>query len=42
MAVWKHGVSCTQSMDIKEAGAEAYAEVLREFGINAHACSRAD
>jgi hypothetical protein len=29
-------------MDIKEAGAEAYAEVLRKFGINAHACSRAD
>ena len=40
--LWNPGGSFTQSMDIKEAGAEAYAEVLRKFGINAHACSRAD
>lgn len=40
--LWNPGGSGTQSMDIKEAGAEAYAEVLREFGINAYACSRAD
>jgi hypothetical protein len=40
--LWNPGGSCTQSMDIKEAGAEAYAEVLRKFGINAYACSRAD
>ena len=40
--LWNPGGSGTQSMDIKEAGAEAYAEVLRKFGINAHACSRAD
>jgi len=40
--LWNPGGSGTQSMDIKEAGAEAYAEVLRKFGINAYACSRAD
>ena len=40
--LWNPGGSFTQSMDIKEAGAEAYAEVLRKFGINACACSRAD
>ena len=40
--LWNPGGSGTQSMDIKEAGAEAYAEALRGFGINAHACSRAD
>ena len=40
--LWNPGGSGTQSMDIKEAGAEAYAEALRGFGINAYACSRAD
>ena len=40
--LWNPGGSFTQSMDIKEAGAEAYAEVLRQYGINAYACSRAD
>jgi hypothetical protein len=40
--LWNPGGSFTQSMDIKEAGAEAYAQVLRKFGINACACSRAD
>ena len=40
--LWNPGGSFTQSMDIKEAGAEAYAEVLRQHGINAYACSRAD
>jgi hypothetical protein len=40
--LWNPGGSFTQSMDIKEAGAEAYAEVLRKFGIKAYACSRAD
>ena len=42
LSLWNPGGSGTQSMDIKEAGAEAYAEVLRKFGINAYACSRAD
>jgi hypothetical protein len=40
--LWNPGGSFTQSMDIKEAGAEAYAEVLRQSGIKAYACSRAD
>lgn len=39
---WNPGGSHTQSMDIKEAGAHAYAETLRSFGIEAHAMSRAD
>ena len=42
LQLWNPGGSYTQSMDIKEAGAEAYAKILREFGINAYACSRAD
>jgi hypothetical protein len=40
--LWNPGGSGTQSMDIKEAGACAYAAVLRTFGINAHMSSRAD
>ena len=31
-----------QSMDVKEAGASAYAEVLREYGFKAYMGSRAD
>ena len=42
LSLWNPGGSFTQSMDIKEAGAEAYAEELRKFGLNAYACSRAD
>jgi 3-oxoacyl-(acyl-carrier-protein) synthase len=40
--LWNPGGSGTQSMDIKEAGAQAYADVLRSFGINAYMSSRAD
>jgi hypothetical protein len=29
-------------MDIKEAGAEAYADTLRKFGLDAYMSSRAD
>jgi len=36
------GGSGTQSMDIKECGAEAAAKVLRGYGYRAFACSRAD
>ena len=36
------GGSGTQSMDIKECGAEAAANVLRSYGYRAYACSRAD
>ena len=31
-----------QSMDVKEAGASAYAEVLRQYGFKAYMGSRAD
>ena len=42
LSVWNPGGSFTQSMDIKEAGAHAFAEVLRKAGLNAYAWSRAD
>jgi len=42
LSIWNPGGSFTQSMDIKEAGAEAYAQVLREHGIDAYMSSRAD
>ena len=42
LSVWNPGGSFTQSMDIKEAGAHAFAEVLRKAGLNAYAGSRAD
>lgn len=34
--------SRTQSMDIKETGSRAYADVFVKHGINAYMCSRAD
>ena len=40
--IWNPGGSYTQSMDIKEHGAAAYADTLREAGIDAYAMSRAD
>jgi len=42
LQLWNPGGSSTQSMDIKECGARAYAKVLAENGINAYAGSRAD
>ena len=42
MQVWNPGGSNTQSMDIKEEGAEAFAKVLQDAGIKASAGSRAD
>lgn len=42
LQVWNPGGSFTQSMDIKEVGAAAYAGVLRAAGIDAYAQSRAD
>ena len=42
LSIWNPGGSFTQSMDIKEAGAQAYAEVLRQHGIDAYMSSRAD
>lgn len=40
--IWGPGDHRGQSMDIHEAGARAYAQVLREHGFAAHAASRAD
>jgi hypothetical protein len=42
LTVWNPGGSHTQSMDIKEAGASAFAKVLTKAGLKAYACSRAD
>jgi len=39
---WNPGGSYTQSMDIKEVGAQAYANTLRQHGIEAYMQSRAD
>ena len=39
---WNPGGSFTQSMDVKEAGASAYAEILKQHGIDAYMQSRAD
>ncbi len=40
--LWNPGGSFTQSMDIKEHGAVAYARILVQYGIDAHMSSRAD
>jgi hypothetical protein len=43
LQLWNPSGHNTQSMSVKEAGAEAYAQVLRGFGIDkAYAGSRAD
>lgn len=42
MDLWTTGAYNGQSMDIKEAGARAYAEVLRANGMTAYMMSRAD
>lgn len=39
---WNPSGLGTQSMDVKEAGAFAMAEVLKKHGFRAYACSRAD
>ncbi len=40
--LWSPGGYNGQSMDIKEAGASAYAEVLSKYGFRAYCGSRAD
>jgi len=40
--LWNPGNYAGQSMDVKEVGAQAYAEVLRTAGFNAYMGSRAD
>ena len=42
LQLWNPGGSYTQSMDIKETGAQAYAEAFQKAGINAYMNSRAD
>ena len=42
LELWNVTKNSTQSMDIKEQGARAYAEVMRKHGIEAYAASRAD
>lgn len=40
--IWNPSGNPTQSMEIKLAGAQAYAEVLRRYGVEAYAESRMD
>ena len=40
--IWNPTGNGTQSMDLKEVGTSAFVEVLRNHGIDAWACSRAD
>lgn len=42
LTLWDLGGMPTQSMDIKEAGARAAADILSRAGLRAYACSRAD
>ena len=42
LQLWDPSRSGTQSITAKEDGAIAYAEVLRQHGIEAHAASRLD
>jgi hypothetical protein len=42
MDLWSAGSYNGQSMDVNEAGARAYADVLRANGMNAYMMSRAD
>ena len=39
---WNPAGYIGQSMEVKEAGAEAYAKVLQSFGLNATSDSRGD
>jgi hypothetical protein len=41
-SIWNPAGNYTQSMDIKEEGAEAFAAVLNKHGIECYAGSRAD
>jgi hypothetical protein len=42
MNLWTCGNYNGQSMDVKEAGAHAYAEVLSKYGFKAYMGARAD
>ena len=41
-SIWNPAGNYTQSMDIKEAGAQAFAEVMNKHGIQCYMGSRAD
>ena len=42
LQLWNPGGYGGQSMDLKEVGAKAYAQVLQNYGFEAYASSRAD
>ena len=42
LQLWNPGGHNGQSMDAKEAGADAYAEVLESYGVKSYGASRAD
>jgi len=42
MQLWNPSGTFSQSMFLKEAGAQAYADVLQDFGIHAYVGSRPD
>jgi hypothetical protein len=42
LSLWDPAGLMTQNVDIKEAGAEAYAKVLSKYGFSAYADSRLD
>ena len=42
LTMWDPAEHRGQSMDCKEVGAQAYAEVLRKYGVKAYMGSRAD
>jgi len=42
LSMWNPGNLPVQNIDIKEAGADAYAEYLRALGLNAYSGSRLD
>ena len=42
LQLWNPSGTMSQSMTLKEVGAQAYANVLQDFGIHAYIQSRAD
>jgi hypothetical protein len=42
LSMWDPAGVPTQSVSVKEAGAEAYAEYLTQLGLKAYACSKLD
>jgi hypothetical protein len=42
LSMWDPAGIATQSISVKEAGAEAYAKYLQALGLTAYGCSRLD